>query len=654
MRRTVPLPPITTFGSLLVANRGEIALRVMRSAKSLGLRTIAVYSDADREAPHVRAADDAVRIGPGPAPQSYLSVSALLEAAERTGADAIHPGYGFLSERPELARAAQAAGLVFVGPPADVIDLMGRKDRARESAVAAGLRVLPSVPVDELLRAPDALGFPLVVKATAGGGGKGMRVVRAPAEVAEAVEAARREALGAFGDQSLIAERFVDVGRHIEVQVIADRHGSVVHLGERDCSPQRRHQKVLEEAPAPTITARMRADVTEAAVALARSVGYSNAGTVEFLLDGDDAFFLEMNTRLQVEHPVTELVTGQDLVALQLVVADGQLLPIEQADVQSLGHAIEARVYAEDPFAGFLPQAGTATFVRWTGRARVDAAVESGQVVGTDYDPMLGKVIAYGPTREAARLALVDALDDSAILGLPTNLGFVRTLAASAEFRDASIHTTWIEDHQEERRPRGQTAAAVIAAWTLATASGPRSDPFDQGDGWRLAGEPVGTSVELLVGGSARTFVVHLDGRVSEGILAWTVVPIAVEGPSVRLQVDGVAHRAFVRIESDRVEVSLRGQRWPFLRRGAGRVTVHGEERTGVVLAPMPGTLTSIRVALNEPVGPDDVLGVLEAMKMEFPLVAGIAGRVASIRETAGTQVDMGTPLFMVETDDRP
>ncbi|MET0998819.1 MAG: biotin carboxylase N-terminal domain-containing protein, partial [Marmoricola sp.] len=382
---------MTLINTLLVANRGEIALRVMRTCRTLGIRSVAVFTDLDTHAPHVLAADDALRI------ESYLDADAVIAAAQASGADAVHPGYGFLSEAPSFARALEAAGITLVGPSAEVMEQMGRKDAAREIAVKAGVPVVP--------RGEDA-GFPVLVKAAAGGGGKGMRVVRSAEEYDEAVASAKREALASFGDDTMLVEKYVEHGRHIEVQVLGDSHGNVVHLFERDCSTQRRHQKVLEEAPAPTITEEIRELVTSSAVALASHVGYQNAGTVEFLLDADtgEAYFLEMNTRLQVEHPVTELavtVKGAplDLVDLQLRVAAGEPLPFEQADVALHGHAIEARVYAEDSWNGFLPQAGTATQVHWSAGPgiRVDHALESGQVVSTAYDPMLGKVIAAGP-----------------------------------------------------------------------------------------------------------------------------------------------------------------------------------------------------------------------------------------------------------------
>ncbi|THI98091.1 ATP-grasp domain-containing protein, partial [Nocardioides sp.] len=450
------------FHSVLVANRGEIARRVFRTARALGARTIAIHTDLDVQAPHAREADDAVRV------TSYLDADAVLAAAKEAGADAIHPGYGFLSENAAFARAVTDAGLAWVGPSPSVIERMGRKDAARDIAVAAGVPVVPSYRLDE---DPQSFAFPVLVKAAAGGGGKGMRVVHSAADLEPAIAAAKREAAGAFGDDTMLIEKYVERGRHIEVQVIGDAHGNVVHLYERDCSTQRRHQKVLEEAPAPTLTSEQRTAITDAGAKLAASVGYANAGTVEFLLDATSGefYFLEMNTRLQVEHPVTEeavRIGGQraDLVALQLRVAAGAELGFSQTDVTLDGHAIEARVYAEDAFGGFLPQAGRATLVQWPeSLARVDHALESGQIVSTSYDPMLGKVVVHGPDREAARLALVAALDHTVVLGLTTNTGFLRELAAGAAFRDASIDTAWL-DRTEVPAP-DPAPARELAAW---------------------------------------------------------------------------------------------------------------------------------------------------------------------------------------------
>ncbi len=459
---------------ILVANRGEIALRVVRTARELGIRSVAVYSDADRDAAHVIAADEAVRIGAdetdSSAPSaSYLNIDALLSAAKQSGADAVHPGYGFLSERAAFARACGDAGLVFIGPSADVIEAMGRKDHARRIAEDADVPVLPTYRSDD----PN-MRFPVLVKAAAGGGGKGMRIVRDAADLPDALAAAQREAESAFGDGTLLVERYVEHGRHVEVQIIADTLGTVLHLGERDCSVQRRHQKVVEESPAPTISPALREQLLDAAVRLAAQVGYVNAGTVEFLVADDEFFLLEMNTRLQVEHPVTELVTGLDLVELQIRIAEGKPLPLRQEDVASRGHAIEVRVYAEDAEHGFLPQAGRAGVVTWPRDARVDAALRSFDEVSPWYDPMIGKITAYGPDRESARLALLDALADTRIDGLTTNLDFLDTLLASAQFADAAIDTAWLD-----RNPDLPFEARLAP-------DGPT--PFDMRDGWRLAG----------------------------------------------------------------------------------------------------------------------------------------------------------------------
>jgi acetyl-CoA/propionyl-CoA carboxylase, biotin carboxylase, biotin carboxyl carrier protein len=629
--------------TVLVANRGEIALRVMRGCRALGLRSVALYTDLDATAPHVRAADEAVRVG------SYLDIDEVVAAARSAGADAVHPGYGFLSERAEFAAAVEAAGLTLVGPSSAVMEQMGRKDAAREVAVAAGVPVVPRFVWTADGRsggAPaDGSGFPVMVKAAAGGGGKGMRVVREPGELDAAVAAAGREALAAFGDDTILLERYVENGRHIEVQVLADAHGNVVHLFERDCSTQRRHQKVLEEAPAPTISAEVRELVTSSAVALAREAGYRNAGTVEFLLDADsgEAYFLEMNTRLQVEHPVTELVVRVkgaelDLVRLQLQVAAGEPLGFTQDDVRLDGHAIEARVYAEDPFHGYLPQAGTAQLVRWPRRARVDAALESGQVVSTAYDPMLGKVIVHGPDRESARRALVDALDDTAILGLATNVGFLRVLAASDAFRDASIDTAWLDRTTLDEPPAD--LPRVFAAWAQArvTVAAP-GHPFE-GDGWRL-------------GAPAAPVVVELDRPVrvdrGSGLVDGTRVrELLADGHVLHLGIEGRRRRAVVVVGPHAVEVVHRGHRHVFRRADpfADPVAAGGD---GTVVAPMPGTVLDVRVAVGQQVREGETLGVLEAMKMELSLKAPFDGSVATVGAVAGAQVALGDALFVVD-----
>jgi acetyl-CoA/propionyl-CoA carboxylase biotin carboxyl carrier protein len=495
---------------VLIANRGEIARRVTRACRELGLRAIAVYSDADADAPHVSDADEAIRIGPPPATESYLNMPALLDAARRTRADAVHPGYGFLSENPEFADRCTAAGLTFVGPPASVIARMGSKTAARETVRAAGVPVVPgdtpaSQRDDDIVAAMRRVGYPVLLKATSGGGGKGMRVVSREHDATEAIATARREAERAFATGALYVERLLERPRHIEVQIVGDTHGTIAHLFERDCSLQRRHQKVIEEAPGPTVTARLRERITQAALAAARSVGYVNAGTCEFLLDGDgdDAsfYFLEMNTRLQVEHPVTEAITGLDLVHLQLHVASGERLPFRQDDVRASGHAIECRVYAEDS-ATLLPQSGRLLRYREprgpdAQGVRVDGGVREGQTIGVHYDPLLAKVITHADTREAALLRMSDAIRRFEILGLRHNLPFLLRLLAMPEVQRSRTYTTLIEDHLGDitRAPATtvRQAAVALAAAVATRGSSLAAATHDRAafDPWSTLG-PVG------------------------------------------------------------------------------------------------------------------------------------------------------------------
>jgi acetyl/propionyl-CoA carboxylase alpha subunit len=608
--------------TLLIANRGEIALRVMRTANALGIRTVAIYTALDATAPHVQTADQSVEV------DSYLNIDAVVGAATAVGADAVHPGYGFLSERSEFARALDAAGITLVGPSADVMDRMGRKDAAREIAEAAGVPVVPQGVSSD---STSEVSFPVLVKAAAGGGGKGMRVVRAAGELDEAIAAAAREAKSSFGDDTLLIEKYVERGRHIEVQVFGDTHGNVVHFYERDCSTQRRHQKVLEEAPAPTLSAAQRDGVTSAAVALSQAVGYVGAGTVEFLLDDatGEFYFLEMNTRLQVEHPVTEeivRVRGEraDLVALQLRIADGEALGFAQQDVSTEGHAVEARVYAEDAYAGFLPQAGTARLVEWPRFCRVDHALFSGQVVSTAYDPMLGKVIVWGPDRERARQGLVRALDQTAILGFTTNTGFLRNLAASKAFEDAAIDTAWldrvdvVEEIGEPDVDRARRVAAEAVAGRL-----PRSGPFAS-DGWRG-------------GGPAAPVVVRLDEMVG--------LDTPLRGPR-----PATDEAAVVEVRAHEVELALEGQRFLFAEPDPFD-TAHQHIGDGAISAPMPGHVLSVGVEPGARVEAGQTLGVLEAMKMELALKSPFAGTVESVNAQVGAQVAMGALLFVVNAD---
>lgn len=485
----------TMFDTVLVANRGEIAVRVIRTLREQGVRSVAVFSDADADARHVREADTAVRIGPPPAAESYLNVPALLEAARRTGAQAVHPGYGFLAENAEFAQACADAGLVFIGPPASAIALMGDKIRAKETVAAYGVPVVPGssgsgLSDAQLEAAAREIGTPVLLKPSAGGGGKGMRLVRDAALLADEIAAARREARASFGDDTLLVERWIDRPRHIEIQVLADAHGTVIHLGERECSLQRRHQKIIEEAPSVLLDEATRAAMGEAAVRAARSCGYAGAGTVEFIVPGDDPssyYFMEMNTRLQVEHPVTELITGLDLVEWQLRVAAGERLPYAQEDITLTGWAVEARVCAEDPSRGFLPSGGTVLALREPqgGGVRTDSGLSEGVPVGSLYDPMLSKVIAYGPDRATALRKLRAALADTVILGVPTNAGFLRRLLAHPDVVAGRLDTGLVEREAEGLVPDGvpdevYAAAAAVRREALEPRpdAGGWTDPF--------------------------------------------------------------------------------------------------------------------------------------------------------------------------------
>jgi acetyl-CoA carboxylase biotin carboxylase subunit len=474
---------VTPIRRILIANRGEIAIRIARACREAGIESVAVYSDADAASPHVRAADGAVCIGPAALAESYLSIPALLAAAHGAGADAVHPGYGFLSENAKFARACGAAGLIFIGPPPEAIERMGSKIGARELMQGAGVPVVPGeTPRDQsddgILASARSIGYPVLVKASAGGGGKGMRVVRSDRDAAELIPAARREAAAAFGDGTLYVERLIERPRHVEIQVFGDAHGNLVHLFERECSVQRRHQKVVEESPSPALTPRLRQQMGDAAVAAARAANYRNAGTIEFLLDGEGEaarfYFLEMNTRLQVEHPVTEAVTGVDLVRAQFAVAEGRPLPWTQAALSQRGHAIECRVYAEDPANGFLPQAGPLLLYREPRGPgiRVDAGVIEGGEVSVNYDPLLAKLIVHAETRDAAIARARAALGAYPVLGIYTNVPFLARLLDHPEFRAGRMHTGFLDAHLDDVLGEPVTPPEAVAAAALATASG--------------------------------------------------------------------------------------------------------------------------------------------------------------------------------------
>ncbi|MGW1161874.1 acetyl-CoA carboxylase biotin carboxylase subunit [Streptomyces sp. NPDC002519] len=634
------------FDTVLVANRGEIAVRVIRTLRSMGVRSVAVFSDADADARHVREADTAVRIGPAPAAESYLSAERLLEAAARTGAQAVHPGYGFLAENAAFARACAEAGLVFIGPPAQAISLMGDKIRAKETVRTAGVPVVPGssgsgLTDEELAAAAQEIGVPVLLKPSAGGGGKGMRLVRDPAALADEIAAARREARASFGDDTLLVERWIDRPRHIEIQVLADGHGNVVHLGERECSLQRRHQKIIEEAPSVLLDEATRTAMGEAAVQAARSCGYEGAGTVEFIVPGGDPssyYFMEMNTRLQVEHPVTELVTGLDLVQWQLRVAAGEPLSFGQKDVTLTGHAVEARIYAEDPARGFLPSGGTVRALREPqgDGVRTDSGLTEGTEVGSLYDPMLSKVIAYGPDRATALRKLRAALARTATLGVQTNAGFLRRLLAHPAVVAGDLDTGLVERVVDtlvttEVPQEVYEAAAAVRLEALTPRGAGWTDPFSVPSGWRLGGEP-------------KPLVFPL--RVADPVEYTPRGTHTVTEDSVSVVLDGVRH-TFQRAGD---WLGRDGDAWHVRDHDpvAASLTRAAHSGTESLTAPMPGTVTVVKVAVGDEVAAGQSLLVVEAMKMEHVISAPHAGTVAELDVTPGTTVAMDQVLAVI------
>ena len=659
------------FDTVLVANRGEIAVRVMDTLRRMGIRTVAVYSDADAHTRHVREADAATRIS------NYLSIMDIVRAAVDAGAQAVHPGYGFLAENARFAEACARAGLVFIGPPATAIEAMGDKIRAKATVSAAGVPVVPGS--DDVANAAE-VGFPLLLKPSAGGGGKGMRLVNGPDELDAAIESARREAKSAFGDDRLLVERFVTTPRHIEIQVLADTHGNVIHLGERECSLQRRHQKIIEEAPSVLLDEPIRARMGAAAVEAARSVGYVGAGTVEFIVSAhrsDEFFFMEMNTRLQVEHPVTELVTGLDLVEWQVRIASGEALTLSQQEVPLDGHAVEARVYAEDPARGFIPTGGTVQGVWGLGASpqkaqvpgeprgvRVDSWLSPGTVVTSNYDPMLAKVIAWGPDRAAAVHRLDRALAEVAVPGVTTNVAFLRALLADPDVQKGQLDTGLVERKLDTLVTTGVAeeffvAAALDRLIELAP-SGPAVDPWDVPTGWRLGG--AGGVVFRLRAGETDALV-RVEGTPDSAV-------VTVD--------DGEPVRVSARRAGDRLELHYEGEFRRYLRASAqgsasggtraqhlwlardghcvaigerpNLLATHGETSdAGPVRSPMPGTVLVVKVAPGERVGAGAPLLVVEAMKMEHTLLAPVDGVVGEVLVQAGQQVALDETLAVIE-----
>jgi acetyl-CoA/propionyl-CoA carboxylase biotin carboxyl carrier protein len=660
------------FSRVLIANRGEVSVRVARTLRRLGIESVAVYSDADADAVHMRAADRALRIGPTAPAESYLSVERIVAAARESGAEAIHPGYGFLSERAELPRACEQAGIAFVGPGPEAIGLLGDKVAAKDAAAAAGVPVLPGLAGarlsdEELLEWAAGTELPIMLKAAAGGGGKGMRIVRELDELPAAIAAARREGQGAFGDDRLLAERFVESSRHIEVQVIADAHGNAIHLGERECSLQRRHQKVVEEAPSPVVGPELRARMGEAAVALARSCGYVNAGTVELIAERDDPgsfFFLEMNTRLQVEHPVTEAVTGLDVVELQLRVAAGEPLPLAQEDVALRGHAVEARIYAEEPGRGFLPSTGRIVAYREPAGhgVRVDSGVAAGTEVTPDYDPMLAKAIARGPDRAAALSRLDRALGELVLLGPATNIAHTRALLARPQVRAGEMDTGLIERLGEQVAPPAADPALAAVALLELLGAPAGDEPWDALDGWRQQG-PGWIRVALRAGEEDLEVAVRSRGG---GTWDWRAGEDAGEidlsgqsrnNPSGFAErvvtVAGVARSLEVCRDGDAVWV-LDGAAEPrrFARRDEDELEGAGAAHSGSLEAPMPGTVIAVNASPGQEVGEGEVLVVVESMKMEMAVQSAVAGVVAEVLVEAGERVARGQVLVALEEEE--
>jgi len=654
------------FRKILVANRGEIACRVIRTAREIGVKTVAVYSDADVRALHVAMADESVRIGPAAAAESYLNIPAIIDACKLTGAEAVHPGYGFLSENPDFVEALEAAGIVFIGPSADAIRAMGLKDAAKKLMEQAGVPVVPGYHGDAqdtafLAKQAELIGYPVLIKARAGGGGKGMRRVDHPSDFDAALQGAQREGQASFGDAHVLIEKYITTPRHIEIQVFGDGQGNAVHLFERDCSLQRRHQKVIEEAPAPGMTEGMRAAMGEAAVRAALAIDYAGAGTIEFIVDAskglraDRFYFMEMNTRLQVEHPVTEAITGHDLVELQLHVAAGQALPFRQTDLGIFGHAIEARIYAEDARRGFLPATGTLHHLSFPSEARIDTGVRQSDTITPYYDPMIAKVIVLEETREAAIGALRAALGSMRVAGTVTNLSFLSALAAHDGFAAGQVDTGLIErdfDQLIAQEYPSPAVAALAALTALGLPSETGSDPWQSLSGWRAWGP------------AEQSAVIERDGQrlqasiTIEGSLAYRV-RIGSEETQIRfhdrdargtVEIDGHGKRADIITHPGGVTIFVDGvdHRFSF----PDPIAPSSEAKGGdTVAAPMPGTVKSVTAKVGQPVSEGDPLIVLEAMKMEHTLIAPRDGTIAEVPFTEGDQVEDGANLVVLQVE---
>jgi 3-methylcrotonyl-CoA carboxylase alpha subunit len=648
----------TVLSSLLVANRGEIACRVMRTAKAMGLTTVAVHSATDCNARHVREADIAVDLGGSKAADSYLLIDKLIAAAKNSGAQAIHPGYGFLSENPRFARAVEQAGLIFLGPPASAIDAMGSKSAAKSLMEDAGVPLVPGYHGEAqdaatFAQAAARIGYPVLLKATAGGGGKGMKVVERDEDLADALASAQREAQSSFGDSRMLVEKYLLKPRHVEIQVFADQHGNCLYLNERDCSIQRRHQKVVEEAPAPGLTPELRRAMGESAVRAAQAIGYVGAGTVEFLLDArGEFFFMEMNTRLQVEHPVTEAITGLDLVAWQIRVAQGEPLPITQEQVPLTGHAIEVRLYAEDPGNDFLPATGTLALYRESapgpGR-RVDSGVSEGDEVSPFYDPMLGKLIAWGENREQARLRLLAMLDEFAIGGLRTNLAFLRRIIAHPAFADAELDTDFIPRYQAQLLPPTQALSDEfwqVAAEAFRQSVVPTTRRDDPHSPWATVsglrfGSANEVNLQLSCGGESR----------SVQLLGTPASCITLRGEQLSIDEAGIRHQTFAIRRGDALYLRWQNELHAVTPIDAVAAVDATHSQHGGLAAPMNGSIVRVLVEVGQRVEAGTQLVVLEAMKMEHSIRAAKAGVIGALYCAEGEMVSEGAVLVEMNTN---
>ncbi len=653
------------FNKILIANRGEIAVRIARTARKLGIISVAVYSEADANAMHVEVSDEAYCIGGAAASDSYLRADRILEVAQHCGAQAIHPGYGFLSENSEFARSCENAGIAFIGPPASAIEAMGSKSEAKKIMQSANVPLVPGYhgddQSDDLLRKEsNVIGYPQLIKATAGGGGKGMRVVNQESEFDAALISARREALASFGDDKVLIERYLPAPRHVEMQVFADSHGNVVHLFERDCSIQRRHQKVLEEAPAPGMPESLRQQMGEAAVDCAKAIGYIGAGTVEFLLDTDGSFyFMEMNTRLQVEHPVTEMITGLDLVQWQLQVAHGEPLPLQQPAISLNGHAFEARIYAEAPDRDFMPATGRIAYLTEppSGQdVRIDTGVRTGDDIGINYDPMIAKLIVHAGDRKTALNKMRMALNDYQILGVQTNIGFLSSLLAIDAFVDEDFDTGFIEKHHQKLfdKEEGQVAIAVCVAGMAVLPAIQNSDcmdPWVDKSGWRMNQMPIhriklsldDQKYALEITPKENRWQISFDEQLFDVSASW------LDDTHLRLEINSSLLTIPVLINNDSVSIWHDNREWRFTRHNPMQALDNEAEAGNQFLAPMPGAIISIPVSVGDTVEQGDLLLVMEAMKMEHSMVAPVKATVTDVFFAEGDQVEEGDKLITLE-----